>query len=200
MTSGARRQAIVTAALDVIVRKGMAGSTVRDVAQHMGTSSGLIHHYFETMDGLFVALFRRGADRSFERLEDVLSSPQPLWRFWDFIHDRSISARTMEFIALANHRPVIQREIAEYSRKFRARELELLSAVLRGYDLDVERWPTASMVLALSGISRFLLIEEAFGVDVGHAEMIDVIERELYVLEGARPPRPDVTRRTARSA
>jgi hypothetical protein len=106
----------------------------------------------------------------------------------------------MEFIALANHRPVIQREIAEYSRKFRAHELELLSTVLRGYDLDVERWPTASIVLALSGISRFLLIEEAFGVDIGHAEMIDVIERELSVLEGARPPRADVTRRTARSA
>jgi AcrR family transcriptional regulator len=194
------RMAILDAAEKLMVEQGYAAVTSRRVAAGAGVNSALVYYYYETMDGLFVALFRRGADRSFERLEDVLSSPQPLWRFWDFIHDRSISARTMEFIALANHRPVIQREIAEYSRKFRARELELLSAVLRGYDLDVERWPTASMVLALSGISRFLLIEEAFGVDVGHAEMIDVIERELYVLEGARPPRPDVTRRTARSA
>ena len=194
------RMAILDAAEKLMVEQGYAAVTSRRVAAGAGVNSALVYYYYETMDGLFVALFRRGADRSFERLEDVLSSPQPLWRFWDLIHDRSISARTMEFIALANHRPVIQREIAEYSRKFRARELELLSTVLRGYDLDVERWPTASIVLALSGISRFLLIEEAFGVDIGHAEMIDVIERELSVLEGARPPRADVTRRKARSA
>jgi AcrR family transcriptional regulator len=194
------RMAILDAAEKLMVEQGYAAVTSRRVAAGAGVNSALVYYYYETMDGLFVALFRRGADRSFERLEDVLSSPQPLWRFWDFIHDRSISARTMEFIALANHRPVIQREIAEYSRKFRARELELLSTVLRGYDLDVERWPTASIVLALSGISRFLLIEEAFGVDIGHAEMIDVIERELSVLEGERPPRPGETTHTARSA
>jgi AcrR family transcriptional regulator len=194
------RMAILDAAEKLMVEQGYAAVTSRRVAAGAGVNSALVYYYFETMDGLFVALFRRGADRSLERLEEVLSSPQPLWRFWDLIHDRSISARTMEFIALANHRPVIQREIAEYSRKFRARELELLSAVLRGYDLDVERWPTASIVLALSGISRFLLIEEAFGVDIGHAEMIDVIERELCVLEGPRPARSDVTRHTARSA
>jgi hypothetical protein len=138
------------------------------------------------MDGLFIALFRRGADRSFDRLERALTSPQPLWAFWELIHDRSSSARTMEFIALANHRKAIQAEIADYSRKFRKRELELLSDVLAGYGLDADRWPAASIVLSLSGISRFLLIESSFDVDVGHAETIAVIEREIVALEGER--------------
>ena len=180
------RNAILDAAESLMLAEGYAAVTSRRVAAGAGVNSALVYYYFDTMDGLFVALFRRGADRSFDRLAEVLSSPQPLWRFWEFIHDPSNSARTMEFIALANHRKAIRAEIADYSRKFRARELELLSGVLAGYGLDPERWPAASVVLSLSGISRFLLIEQAFGLDVGHAETIAVIEREISALEGDR--------------
>jgi AcrR family transcriptional regulator len=183
------KNAILDAAAALMVDEGYAAVTSRRVAGEAGVNSALVYYYFDTMDGLFIALFRRGADRSFDRLEEVLSSPQPLWDFWEFVHDRSNSARTMEFMALANHRKAIQAEIAEYSRKFRIRELELLSTVLAGYGLDLGQWPAASIVLSLSGISRFLLIEEAFGVEVGHSETIAVIERELAALEGPRAPR-----------
>ena len=50
MSPDRRREAIVDAALAVARRKGLAGTTVRDVAHEMGTSSGLIHHYFDSMD------------------------------------------------------------------------------------------------------------------------------------------------------
>ncbi len=180
------QDAILDGAATLMVEEGYAAVTSRRVAAVAGVNSALVYYYFDSMDGLFIALFRRGADRSFERLEHALTSPQPLWAFWDLIHDRSSSARTMEFIALANHRKAIQAEIADYSRKFRKRELELLSDVVAGYGLDRDRWPAASIVLSLSGISRFLLIEASFDVDVGHAETIAVIEREIAALEGER--------------
>jgi AcrR family transcriptional regulator len=56
-----RREAIVAAALQVAVRKGLASTTVRDVAAQMGTSSGLIHHYFESMDDVLAAAFEQVA-------------------------------------------------------------------------------------------------------------------------------------------
>jgi len=56
-----RREAIVAAALSVAVSKGLASTTVRDVAAAMGTSSGLIHHYFESMDEVLAAAFERVA-------------------------------------------------------------------------------------------------------------------------------------------
>jgi AcrR family transcriptional regulator len=180
------RTAILDAAAELMVDEGYAAVTSRRVASVAGVNSALVYYYFDSMDGLFVELFRRGANRSLERLEEVLAAPQPLWQFWDFIHDRSNSARTMEFIALANHRKAIQAEIADYSRRFRKRELELLSDVLADHGIDAERWPPATIILSLSGISRFLLIEEAFGVDVGHDETVAVIEREISALEGAR--------------
>lgn len=59
MTPETRREAIVEAAHAVAVRKGLAATTVRDVASEMGTSSGLIHHYFESMDQLLTTVFER---------------------------------------------------------------------------------------------------------------------------------------------
>ena len=50
MSPTERREAIVDATLAVMLRQGMAATTARDVAHEMGTSSGLIHHYFD-VDG-----------------------------------------------------------------------------------------------------------------------------------------------------
>ena len=63
MAPDARRDAIVSAAVDVAVSKGLASTTVRDVAGAMGTSSGLIHHYFESMDDVLAAAFERVAEQ-----------------------------------------------------------------------------------------------------------------------------------------
>jgi AcrR family transcriptional regulator len=62
-----RRDAIVAAALAVARRKGLAATTVRDVAAEMGTSSGLIHHYFESMDDVLAAAFSRVAEADLRR-------------------------------------------------------------------------------------------------------------------------------------
>jgi AcrR family transcriptional regulator len=57
----ARREEIVAAALRVATHKGLANTTVRDVAGEMGTSSGLIHHYFASMDDVLAAAFEQAA-------------------------------------------------------------------------------------------------------------------------------------------
>lgn len=62
-----RRDAIVAAALAVARRKGLAATTVRDVAAEMGTSSGLVHHYFESMDEVLAAAFAQVAEADLAR-------------------------------------------------------------------------------------------------------------------------------------
>jgi len=57
MSPADRREAIVAATIEVARRKGLASTTVRDVAAEMGTSSGLIHHYFESMDDVLASAF-----------------------------------------------------------------------------------------------------------------------------------------------
>ena len=63
MSPEQRRATIVEAALSVAQRKGLAGTTVRDVAAEMGSSSGLIHHYFASMDDVLAAAFEKVAAR-----------------------------------------------------------------------------------------------------------------------------------------
>ncbi|MEO7371855.1 MAG: TetR/AcrR family transcriptional regulator [Ilumatobacteraceae bacterium] len=61
LSPGARRDEIIAATLRVAALKGLANTTVRDVATAMGTSSGLIHHYFASMDDVLVAAFDKAA-------------------------------------------------------------------------------------------------------------------------------------------
>jgi AcrR family transcriptional regulator len=78
MTPDRRRDAIVDAALSVALEKGLAATTVRDVAAAMGTSSGLIHHYFESMDEVLAAAFERVASDDLELTVSAMAlAPTP---------------------------------------------------------------------------------------------------------------------------
>jgi AcrR family transcriptional regulator len=78
MSPAERRETIVDAALSVARRKGLAATTVRDVAREMGTSSGLIHHYFDSMDEVLAAAFERVAGRDLAETQALLdAAPDP---------------------------------------------------------------------------------------------------------------------------
>ena len=85
MTPEDRRAAIVDAALSVIIRQGIAATGVRDVAREMGTSSGLIHHYFASMDELLAEAFEQVAGAELAETVDALSAiADPVARLGDF--------------------------------------------------------------------------------------------------------------------
>lgn len=180
------RSALLDAAEALLLEEGYAAVTSRRVGERAGTNSALIHYYFDSMDGLFVELFRRGAERGLERQAAGLQSPQPLWALWDVLRDHINNVRTVEFFALAHHRPAIRAEIIEYSAKYRRQQLDVLSSVLAGYGLDVDTWPPVTVILMMGSISLLLLIEKGMGFELGHENMISVVEREIRALEGDR--------------
>jgi AcrR family transcriptional regulator len=182
------RTALLDAAQQLMLEEGYAAVSSRRVGAIAGANPAMVYYYFDTMDGLFIELFRRGAERSLDRLAGALLSAQPLWGFWEATHDISDSALINEFIALANHRKAIRTEIASYSRKFRQMQLDVLSRTLKSYGVDPETWPSVTVVLAIDSISRYMLVEQEFGIDTGHTEMVSVIERFIRDLEGERLP------------
>jgi AcrR family transcriptional regulator len=188
------RTALLDAAEALMVEHGYAAVTTRRVASSAGVNNGLVYYYFGTMDDLFLQLFRRRSDRSLERLRQALDDPQPLWALWEQSHEVSSNAIVMEFIALANHRKPIKKEIAAQSRKHRRLQLERLTTVLAGYGVDLDQWPAAALILLMAGTARFLLLEESFNVHIGHREAIALIEREIRALEGDRRKHARATR------
>jgi AcrR family transcriptional regulator len=129
-----RREAIIDAALAVMVRKGMAATTVRDVAQEMATSSGLIHHYFESMDDLLAAAFDRAATQDLGIAESAMAGGDgPLEKLRLFFATYARAEQDWAFQlwldawAEAARRPAVQRT----SRRLNVAWQELLEGVIR---------------------------------------------------------------------
>ena len=166
--------------------EGYAAVSTRRVAALAGTDKALVHYYFESMDDLFIALFRRSAEGRAVQLGAALASPQPLWSLWDVLHERSSTALMSEFLAVANHRQAVKKVMVENSRKFRRLQLNGLTTALEGYGLDPGDWPPAAVIVLLSAVARYLRTDEVFGVELGHDETIAIVERQLARLEGPR--------------
>ena len=172
MTSSERRDAIVEAALNVMVGKGMAATTVRDVAEQMGTSSGLIHHYFESMDDLLAAAFDRAAGRDLDATRAAVArGGGPVERLAVFFATYVRAEQDWAFQlwldawAEAARRPAVR----ETSQRLNVAWQQLLSETIRaGVNADVmvcgdpeaAAWRILSLLdgLALQAVAHRLLI------------------------------------------
>jgi AcrR family transcriptional regulator len=170
-----------------MLEEGYAAVSSRRVAVRAGlNAAGLVNYYFGTMDDLFIALYRRVADRSLARQRSALSSSQPIWGLWESIYDQADTALLTEFTALGNHRKAIRSEIAATTRRIRMVQVEAVSSVLRAGGINSGDWPPTSVALLLAAISRFIVAEETAGIYEGHAETIALVERHIRKLEGDR--------------
>ncbi|MGG7102633.1 TetR/AcrR family transcriptional regulator [Rhodococcus sp. 24CO] len=180
------RALLLDAAEQVMLEEGYAAVSSRRIAKKAGLKPPLVYYYFRTMDDLFLELFRRRATEGLERQAELLKSPQPLRALWEFSIAAEGTAFTMEFVALANHRKVIRAEIADYSERFRAAQLETMGNVLQEYGIDPKTCPPAAALVLITSLSRVLVMEESLGVFGGHAETFALVEEYLVRLEGER--------------
>lgn len=67
-----RRTEIIEAAWRVILRSGLTGMTIREVAREAGVSNGVIGHYFESRDDIVISAHRYAFSRVSERWSQKL--------------------------------------------------------------------------------------------------------------------------------
>ncbi|MGP4014408.1 TetR/AcrR family transcriptional regulator [Saccharopolyspora sp. 5N708] len=70
---GARREEILTTALDLITERGVSGLRGSDVAARLGVSTALVFYHFESLDNLIFSAFRHATDRDLARLDRLLA-------------------------------------------------------------------------------------------------------------------------------
>jgi hypothetical protein len=97
----------------------------------------------------------------------------------------------MEFAALANHRKAIRAEIAGYAERFRAAQLEALTAALTADGLAADQLPPVVALVLMTGLTQVLALEKALGMTTGHQATIEYVERVIAQLE---PPRSTAER------
>ncbi|WP_280398693.1 TetR/AcrR family transcriptional regulator [Nocardia carnea] len=177
------RGVLMDAAEQLMLEQGWAAVTSRRVAEHAGLKPQLVHYYFRSMDELFLEMFRRRADQGLETLAQVLKSDRPLHALWAFGTDATAARFTMEFVALANHKPAIRAEVVRYSEQFRAAQTEALGRMLEGYGVDTSRFPAEVLSVLMTSAARMVVLEQALGMTAGHAETFAFAEREIDLLE-----------------
>jgi AcrR family transcriptional regulator len=180
--SKARAQ-LLDAAEKLLIEEGYAAVTSRRVAARADLKPQLVHYYFRTMDDLFIELFRRRADRDIEGFERAVAADGSLRNLWRMNTDQRGAAFTIEFVALANHRKAIKKEIARYAERFRAAQLDAIGAALAAGGVPKQQLSPIVALLLMTGLSQVLALEDALGITTGHDETRAFVERTLAQLE-----------------
>ncbi len=182
-TESKTRARLVDAAEQLLLEEGYAAVTSRRVGTKAGLKPQLVHYYFRTMDDLFIEVFRRRAEANLDRFDRAVAADPSLRTLWEGNADPRGAVFTIEFVALANHRKAIRSEIARYAERFRASQLEAISAALAAAGVTPEELPPIVALLLMTGLSQVLAIEQAIGVTAGHDATVSFVERAIGQLE-----------------
>jgi AcrR family transcriptional regulator len=189
-----RREAIVAAALEVAIEKGLASTTVRDVASAMGTSSGLIHHYFASMDDVLAAAFERVATQDLAVSASLMAeAPTPIAALGAFFRTYTPADNDWAFQlwldawAEAARRPAVQAT----SRRLNLAWQGLLEGTIRDGVASGEftcRDPRGAAWRILSLLDGLALQVVAHGTTISRTDVIDwatgAAETELGLAAG----------------
>lgn len=195
MDPGERRTRIVDACLAVMIRKGIAATTVRDVAAEMGSSPGLVHHYFGSMDDLLATAFDQAAGQDLAETRAAMATrADPVERLRIFFGTYTRAEQDWAFQlwldawAAAARSPVLQETSQRLNVAWQRLLAEVIEAgVAAGSVTCVD--PAGSAWRILSLMDGLALQTVAHRVDVDRDAVIAwstaYAERELGLSEGA---------------
>jgi TetR/AcrR family transcriptional regulator of autoinduction and epiphytic fitness len=179
---GGTRRRLLEATAQIMHDEGYAAATSRRVAARAGVRQPLVHYYFPTMDDLFLAVLREGADAALEQMRAALTNDDPLGALWAINSDSRRTVLNTEFMALANHRKAIGVELAAYAERVRDIETAAVTVVLRAGGVDLDTYPPIVVSMLIAQIARSLCNEAAVGVTLGHDEMRRFVEGQIDAL------------------
>jgi AcrR family transcriptional regulator len=180
------RSRLLDAAEQLLLEEGYAAVTSRRVGAKAGLKPQLVHYYFQTMDDLFLEVFRRRADENLEHFGRAVAADPSLRTLWRLNADPRGAAFMVEFVALANHRKSIRAEIARYAERSRAQQLEALTAALAAAGVTPDRIPPIAALLLMTGVSQVLALERSLGMTAGHDATVAFVEQAIARLDAPR--------------
>lgn len=188
--NSAVRTALIEAAELLIREGGYPSVTARNLADKINLKRQIVHYYFQSMDDLFIAVIRRGAEKARPRLEAASTSAEPLRTLWEINSDPAQATLTMELSALASRRPAVRAEVKRFAEEFRDLQTRVLVQHLNKRGISPELQPIVATVL-LTSLSQVLTLEAAIDIDRGHRETLEFVDDCLRAFaEGRASPMP----------
>jgi len=178
----AAEEALLDAAERLLVDVGYAGITTRRLAEEAGVNHGLVHYYFGSNENLLVRALERFTERLIDRQRDLYAADTPFVEKWRTAmrylvsEDRTYEKIWLELQALAWNNADLRARLARVNAEWRAVLTEAFAEPHRELGIDMPLDALVSLVLTFNiGI----MVERLGGIDTGHAELLEWIDRWL---------------------
>ncbi|MCE7796713.1 TetR/AcrR family transcriptional regulator [Sphingobium sufflavum] len=174
--------AMLDSAEAILREEGYGALSSRAVADRIGVKQRLVYYYFETMDDLIVATFRRLSERELQRLAEAMETDQPAREIWDLCVHTSDARLISEFMALANRNQALRGEVITFIEASREMQMKVLSKAAAKSGMG-GALPPAVIALLATSLALSMKREAELGVTTGHDDAKAVVENFLLQTE-----------------
>jgi AcrR family transcriptional regulator len=178
----AAEEALLDAAERLLVAVGHAGITTRRLAEAAGVNHGLVHYYFGSNEALLVRALERFTERLIERQRHLYAAEERFVDKWRTAmrylvsEDATYEKIWLELQALAWNDPGLRARLAAVNAEWRAVLTEAFAEPHRELEITM---PLPALVSLVMTFNLGIMVERLGGIDTGHAELLDWIDRWL---------------------
>ena len=118
-----RREEILAAGLDLFIRKGYSATKIKDIAEQVGMSVGLLFHYFGSKEMLYEELITLGITGPMSVMELDRQDPLEFFRtvarqIFQHLKEETFTAKMFVFMSQAFYNEALTDRIKEKLREF----------------------------------------------------------------------------------
>jgi AcrR family transcriptional regulator len=182
----AAEEALLDAAERLLVDVGYSGITTRKLAEAAGVNHGLVHYYFGSIENVLVRTLERFTERLVARQRELYASDRPFIEKWrtamHYLTSEDVTYEKiwLELQALGWNHQDLREHLAGVNEEWRQVLLDAFEEPRRRYGFDMSLEALVSLVMTFN---LGIMLERLGGIDTGHRELLDWIERRL---DGAR--------------
>jgi AcrR family transcriptional regulator len=152
--------ALLDAAREVFAERGFHGSSIGEICERAGLTTGAFYSNYTSKDALFLALFSQHSQRVVQRFGEIvteaLDTDDPLSALLDLLaelndYDPSWYLISTEYTLYAIRNPDAAKALAEFHKQTRDEVTELLRQLLKksGHKIEVDLDKLARLVVAI---------------------------------------------------
>ena len=179
-------EAILDAAECLLVDVGYARITTRRLAERAGVNQGLVHYYFGSMEEVLLQAVERFTSRLVERQRSMYASDAPFIEKWraamSYLEEDSDSGYQkilLELYALGWNDEAIRNRMKQVHEQWMNVLLPSFEAGLTELGVDKGQYPVEAIVSLVVTFNEGIMLERLSGIDSGHRELLEMIERLL---------------------
>ena len=178
----AAEDALLDAAEQLLVDVGSGGISTRRLAEEAGVNHGLVHYYFGSIENVLVRTLERFTERLVERQRKLYASDLPFIEKWRTAmryltsEDVTYEKIWLELQALGWNHDELREYLAGVNEEWRQVLREAFEQPRVEYGLEI---PLEALVSLVMTFNLGVMLERLGGIDTGHRELLDWIERRL---------------------